>query len=88
MQCESTRAAVSVSLGDTTGSYSYTIDDNFLPIATRGITLVMCRKNNYMMGQRGMNIGGISALVNYILIDYANARVGLKAKQPGQTRTD
>jgi hypothetical protein len=33
-----------------------------------------------MMGELGMNIGGISALVNTILIDYAQSRVGLKPK--------
>jgi hypothetical protein len=29
-----------------------------------------------------MNIGGLSALFNYILIEYAAARVGFKTKPP------
>jgi hypothetical protein len=35
-----------------------------------------------MRGYDGMNIGGTSALFNYILVDYASAKVGLKAKVP------
>ena len=38
----------------------------------------MCKLNSYMMDQNGMNIGGISALVNSIVVDYVNGRVGLK----------
>jgi hypothetical protein len=30
----------------------------------------------------GMNIGGLSALFNYILVDYAGGRVGFKPKSP------
>jgi len=33
-----------------------------------------------MMGQQGMNVGGISALANAILIDYAQGKVGFKKK--------
>jgi len=33
-----------------------------------------------MMEENGMNIGGLSALFNYILIDYTAARVGFKRK--------
>jgi multisubunit Na+/H+ antiporter MnhB subunit len=51
-----------------------------MPPSVRGLTLVMCERNSFMMGQNGMNIGGISALMNAILIDYTNARVGLKPK--------
>jgi hypothetical protein len=29
-------------------------------------------------GQQGMNVGGITALFNRILIDYTGTRVGLK----------
>jgi len=36
--------------------------------------------NELMQGQYGMNIGGLSALANYILVDYKNARVGFKPK--------
>jgi hypothetical protein len=77
--CHSTEASIGVEIGDRRESYSYTIDDK-LPQAAQGLTLVMCERNEYMMDQRGMNIGGISALVNYILIDFANHRVGRKPK--------
>jgi hypothetical protein len=80
VSCQSTQASVGVRLGDSKASYSYTIDDSAFPPAAQGLTLVMCEQNEYMMGQRGMNIGGISALVNCILIDFANKRVGFKAK--------
>ena len=40
----------------------------------------MCQNDCYMEGQNGMNIGGVSALSIRILIDYQNARVGLKKK--------
>ena len=80
VSCQSTEASVGVELGDSNGSYSYTIDDSTFPPAVQGLTLVMCEQNQYMMGQRGMNIGGISALSNYILIDFQNKRVGLKTK--------
>jgi hypothetical protein len=30
----------------------------------------------------GMNIGGLSALFNYMLIDYVYARVGFRPKPP------
>jgi hypothetical protein len=32
------------------------------------------------MGRQGMNTGGISALVNDVLVDYSNCRVGLRTK--------
>jgi hypothetical protein len=35
-----------------------------------------------MRGCDGMNIGGISALFDYVLVDYGSAKVGLKAKVP------
>jgi hypothetical protein len=38
------------------------------------------RTDNNENPQNGMNIGGLSALFNYLIIDYANARVGFKAK--------
>ena len=80
VSCQSTQASVGIEIGDSSGSYSYTIDDTAFPPAARGLTLVMCKENEFMMGQRGMNTGGISALVNSILIDYSNKRVGFKAK--------
>ena len=80
VSCQATQASVGIEIGDSSRSYSYTIDDNAFPPAARGLTLVMCKENEFMMGQRGMNIGGISALMNSILIDYSNKQVGFKAK--------
>jgi hypothetical protein len=61
-------------------SYKYKIHTRDLPPTVQGLTLVMCKVNQFMMDQQGMNTGGISALFNYLLVDYANARVGLKPK--------
>jgi hypothetical protein len=80
IDCQSTRGGIAIELGDSSSSYSYKIDNSVLPPAVQGLTLVICKMNSYMMDQQGMNIGGISALVNYILVDYKNCRVGLKAK--------
>lgn len=66
--------------GQPVTSIKYTIHTSDLPASVKGLTLVMCKVNWYMMGKQGMNIGGISALFNTVLIDYANARVGLKPK--------
>jgi hypothetical protein len=80
LDCQSTSDNIAIELGDNANSVSYKIDPSLLPPAAQGLTLVMCKQNSYMMGQQGMNIGGISALVNYILVDYANCQVGLKPK--------
>lgn len=63
-----------------TSPYRYTIHTRDLPASVQGLTLVMCKVNSYMRGQQGMNIGGVSALFNDILIDYANGQVGFKLK--------
>jgi hypothetical protein len=42
---------------------------------------VMCEKCYYMMDNDGMNVGGISALFNDIVVDYAAGKVGLKPKR-------
>jgi len=42
-----------------------------------GLTGVMCKVNGYMMGNQGMNIGGVSALFNRILIEDNGDHVGL-----------
>jgi len=34
-----------------------------------------------MMGQQGLNIGGISVLFNDVLIDYKNCKVGFRPNQ-------
>lgn len=80
VDCQSISDAIAIELGDKNGSYSYNIDTSHLAPTVRGLTLVMCKLNSYMMGQQGMNIGGISALVNYILVDYQRCQVGLKPK--------
>jgi hypothetical protein len=79
VQCESTKDVVTVEIGDGTArSYTYTVDTSAFPATVQGLTLVMCELNQYMRNNYGMNIGGISALVNSILIDYADSRVGFK----------
>lgn len=78
--CETTAHAITIELGDAGGSYTYTIDPSKLAPSVRGQTLVMCRQNAFMMKENGMNIGGISALINSILIDFKKARVGFKAR--------
>jgi hypothetical protein len=80
LDCQSTSDDIAIKLGDETNSASYKIDPSLLPPTVRGLTFVMCKKNSYMMDQQGMNVGGISALVNYILVDYAKCQVGLKPK--------
>lgn len=80
VSCQSTSDAIAIELGDHNGSISYNINTHNLPPTVRGLTLVMCKLNSYMMGQQGMNIGGISALANYILVDYKDRQVGLKPK--------
>jgi hypothetical protein len=78
--CESTQALLEITIGDAAASYTYVIDNSTFPQSARGLTLVMCEMNAYMMGQQGMNIGGISALVNSILIDFGNNQVGFKKR--------
>jgi hypothetical protein len=80
VSCQSIADDITIGLGDGSDAFSYCIDTTKLPASVRGLTLVMCELCYYMMGNQGMNIGGLSALFNYILINYAAARVGLKAK--------
>ena len=81
--CQSTKDDIEIELGDQSGSFSYIVNTSSLPPTVQGLTLVMCQVNYYMMSQQGMNIGGISALENLILIDFANCQVGLKSKSNG-----
>jgi hypothetical protein len=69
-------------IGDQNKTFSYNIDTALLPVAANGLTLVMCNSCTFMRDQQGMNIGGLSALFNYILIDYASGKVGFKSKVP------
>jgi len=78
--CTCTSDKIGMTLTDGVNSYSFTIDTTGLPTSVQGLTAVMCEKNAYMMEQYGMNIGGISALFNDLLIDYRNAQVGFMAR--------
>jgi hypothetical protein len=80
LDCKSTSDVIAIELGDINKSFLYNIDPFVLPPTVQGLTLVMCKVNSFMQGQQGMNIGGISALVNDILVDYKNYRVGLNPK--------
>ena len=77
-QCVSDDLTLELAGEGTSGTYSYRIDTSTMPSSVQGLTLVMCKVNEYMRGQQGMNIGGISALANHICIDFANGRVGMK----------
>jgi hypothetical protein len=63
-------------------SYSYTVDTSAMPPSVQGLTAVMCQVNQYMRGQQGMNVGGITALFNQILICYQGTQVGLAPRSP------
>jgi hypothetical protein len=89
--CQALDADPAISLWDgvnKNASYSYRIQRAALPPLASGETLVLCKRCLYMMEDAngkpndGLNIGGLSALFNYILIDYAGARVGFKPKSP------
>ncbi len=80
--CRSMSDPITLELG-TDGSqetFAYTLDTSGLPAAVRGLTLTDCRVAKYMYGSAGLNIGGVSALVLSILVDYASRRVGLKTR--------
>lgn len=80
--CRCISGEIALELGDGKTSFSYTIDPSLLPAPAQGLTAVLCEVNAFMMGKQGMNIGGISALFNDILIDYAGSKVGFRAKTP------
>jgi hypothetical protein len=80
VSCVSTKASLQIELGDDqNASFNYGIDETALPASAQGLTLVMCKVNEYMRGQYGMNIGGVSALAIRIIIDYGSAKVGLRS---------
>lgn len=83
MQCQSTFDQITLEVGDDNGSYSYTIDTSHLPASVQGLTLVMCEKCFFMMDQDGMNVGGITALFNDIVVDYSAGKIGLRPKGQG-----
>jgi hypothetical protein len=86
--CQATSAPVTITLGDDASSkeLTYTVDTTRMPQSVQGLTLVACQTCFFMFNlpdgtpRHGMNIGGISALFNDILVDYAGAHVGFKAK--------
>lgn len=80
LPCVSTGGAIGVELGDARTTFSYRLDTSAMTATVSGLTLVMCADNQYMRGQYGINIGGVSALSIGILIDYQRALVGLKSK--------
>jgi len=78
--CVSDRLTLSLQGSDGKKSNTYTIDTSAMPASVQGLTAVMCELNGYMMGQEGMNSGGITALFNRILIDYVGTQVGFAPK--------
>jgi hypothetical protein len=80
--CQAIQDPLTIELGQDADVFSYRIDTKSLPESVRGLTLVMCEDCSYMRRNTGMNIGGISALFNHILIDYRQGRVGFKTKGP------
>jgi hypothetical protein len=85
--CISERLQLGLKASGGAASYGYTIDTNAMPPSVRGLTAVMCKVNAFMMHRQGMNVGGITALFNRILIDYAGTKVGLAPKYANWTQT-
>jgi hypothetical protein len=80
--CQAVRGRLEIEIGSTENNrFSYRIDTSNFPKSVQGLTMVMCRECSYMRGQKGMNIGGLSALFLKILIDYAHGTISFKAKQ-------
>jgi hypothetical protein len=69
-----TKQNITVEPGDSQKCYIYTIDQAKLP-ASAGL---ICKKIPFMNDENGMNIGGLSALFNRLLIDFENEKVGFK----------
>jgi hypothetical protein len=78
--CFSTGEPITLTLGDQSTDFTYTIDKGAWPSTVKGLTLVMCEKNAFMWDRYGLNIGGISALSIGILVNYRDAQVGLRLK--------
>ena len=77
--CQTISASIAMEVGDATGSFTIAINEAALPAAAKGKTIVMCQLNKFMRGQYGLNIGGISALTNAILIDHGHKQVGFRS---------
>jgi hypothetical protein len=71
-----------IQLGDPNSAtvFSYAIQPGTLPSSAQGLSAVMCEQMQYLWGQYGMNIGGLSLLFASVLIDYGNNRVGFRLR--------
>jgi len=78
--CQAVKDPLEIEIGDGNDWFSYRIDTTSLPEPVQDLTLVLCKECSFMQGNRGMNIGGISVLFNYILIDNVLGKVGFKSK--------
>jgi hypothetical protein len=78
--CVSDDLTIELAGSDQASTYKYTIRTGDLPSSVQGLTGVLCKVCTYMMGQQGMNIGGISVLFNNLLIDYKHSQVGFRPK--------
>lgn len=80
--CVSDSLTIGLAGSGGSASYSYTIDTAAMPSSVQGLTAVMCQINQYMRGQQGMNVGGITALFNQILICYQGTQIGFAPRSP------
>ncbi len=80
-QCVSDDITLELAGADRSTTYAYTVHPDALPPPAQGLVLVMCKVNEYMRGNQGMNIGGLSALFNSVLVNYRNGQVGFKPTQ-------
>jgi hypothetical protein len=61
-------------------TYTYTINTQCKAAPEQGLSLVPCKSNYFLFNRPGINIGGLSLLSNYLLIDYHTGNVGLAPK--------
>lgn len=82
--CTAARLDIGLAQSGGSPSYAYTIDTHLLPASVQGLTLVMYQNGGQYMpySNYSINTGGITALFNRILIDYANAQVGFAPNPP------
>ena len=78
--CETIAGAIGLVIGDANANFAYSVDPSLLPPAARGLSLVMCQKNEFMRGLSGLNTGGLTVLFNLLAVDYANGKIGWKPK--------
>jgi hypothetical protein len=78
--CQAVKDPLVMEIGDGNSWLSYPIDTSKLPETVQDLTLVLCKDCSYLQGNAGVNIGGISALSNLILIDNHLGQVGFKSK--------